>query len=231
MNITPEYLVYGGAACVLFGFIILLFFLLNRVKRIFTALSGSGEQSKKKQHTLGRFLLLIIWIAVFGMVMFYGFFVRTYHQFTLEEPVAELRVLSSDSLQVHTIVLTQFISPDSAITRQFLIKGDQWTVEGDILKWDNWLNFLGLHTQYRLSRLRGRYLSAADEASRKPTVHALVEEEKHPFWQYLYKYGQKLPFVSTVYGNAVFQAPGKNKTYQVLVSTSGFVVREKARVK
>jgi hypothetical protein len=100
-------------------------------------------------------------------------------------------------------------------------------IEGDILKWDNWLNFLGLHTRYRLTRLRGRYLSAQEELYQPKTIYSLVEDENDLFWRYLYKYGPRLPFVSTVYGNAAYQGPEVNRHYLVFVGTSGFIIREK----
>ena len=100
-------------------------------------------------------------------------------------------------------------------------------IEGDILKWDNWLNFLGLHTRYRLTRLRGRYMTTEAEIEQARTIHSLVDDENDPFWRYLYRYGPQLPFVSTVYGNAAYQASGENKHYLIFVGTSGFVVREK----
>jgi len=100
-------------------------------------------------------------------------------------------------------------------------------LEGDILKWDNWLNFLGLHTRYRLTRLRGRYIQVEDEKKKETTLFSLVGDENHPLWRYLYKQSYRLPFVSTVYGNASYQASGKDKHFSIYVSTSGFVVREK----
>ena len=99
-------------------------------------------------------------------------------------------------------------------------------LEGDILKWDDWLNFMGLHTRYRLTRIRGRYLRTTDEMKEQPTIYPLVENENHPLWRYLYDYGPELPMVSTVYGNAVFQTSGKEKRFKIFVGLSGFVVRE-----
>ena len=66
-----------------------------------------------------------------------------------------------------------------------------------------------------------------DEIHQEETAYSLVKEEDHPFWRYLYQYGYKLPMVSTVYGNAVFQTAGKNKHFLIYVSPSGFVAREK----
>ncbi len=99
-------------------------------------------------------------------------------------------------------------------------------LEGDILKWDSFLNFLGLHTRYRLTRLRGRYLKTDEEIHKQATVYSLVPDENHPLWQYLYKFGQKLPLVNSVYGNAVFQTADMEKHFHIFVSTSGFLARE-----
>jgi len=77
-----------------------------------------------------------------------------------------------------------------------------------------------------LTRLRGRYLEAKDEISKKATVYPLIENEDHPLWRYLYKFGHKSPLVSTVYGNSVFQTSGEDNRFLVYVGTSGFIVRQ-----
>ena len=53
-------------------------------------------------------------------------------------------------------------------------------IEGDIIKWKNWLNFLGLHTRYRLTRLQGRYSSVEAEVHQPHTIHSLSEREGDP---------------------------------------------------
>ena len=53
-----------------------------------------------------------------------------------------------------------------------------------------------------------------------------VKQGGHPFWQYLYQYGQKVPFISAVYGNVVYQDCRKNKKYFIYLGTSGFIARE-----
>ena len=171
--------------------------------------------------------MIFLWTAVFGMVLFAGFFFRAYHAFTYEKPVAEIIIRPVDEPETSQITLIQFSEDDSEISRQFLITGDQWMLEGDIIKWDNWLNFLGLHTRYRLTRLRGRYIQTEAEKQKSRTIYPLVENENHPYWRYLYHYGYKFPLISTVYGSAAFQATGKENRFLVFVSTSGFVIRKK----
>lgn len=156
------------------------------------------------------------------MLFFAGFFFQAYHSFTREEPVARVAVESG----TNQVTLTLLGPGEASEPRRYRLLGEQWVLEGDILKWDNWLNFLGLHTRYRLTRLRGRYLRAGDETTRPSTVYSLVKRENHPLWGRLYRTGSRLPFVSTVYGNAVFQFSDKPRSYLVFVGTSGFVVRE-----
>ena len=91
---------------------------------------------------------------------------------------------------------------------------------------EDWLKFLGLGTRYRLTRIRGRYVTTSAEILEKQTVYSLVEDEDHPLWRYLYKYGHSFPFVSTVYGNAAFQNADQGRRYLLSVGSSGFVVRE-----
>jgi hypothetical protein len=219
-------MLYIGAIGVLIGILLLLYYLVRRINWFIRAFSGKKAARPKLLASLRNLITLFLWIAIFGMIMFFGFFLRAYYAFTLEEPVAEVIVQPVGEDETSRVTLIQNVPEDSQITRQFLIKGDQWVLEGDILKWDDWLNFMGLHTRYRLTRIRGRYLRTADEMKEQPTIYSLVENENHPLWRYLYDYGPELPMVSTVYGNAVFQTSGKEKRFKIFVGLSGFVVRE-----
>ena len=219
-------MLYIGAIGVLIGILLLLYYLVRRINWFIRAFSGKKAARPKLLASLRNLVTLFLWIAVFGMIMFFGFFLRAYYAFTLEEPVAEVMVQPVGEDETSRVTLIQYVPADSQIIRQFLIKGDQWVLEGDILKWDDWLNFMGLHTRYRLTRIRGRYLRTADEMKEQPTIYSLVENENHPLWRYLYNYGPDLPMVSTVYGNAVFQTSGKEKRFKIFVGLSGFVVRE-----
>ena len=193
----------------------------NLFKADFVILAGAAG------FLLGLMLLLIfLWTSVFGMLLFAGFFFRAYRAFTLEEPVAEIIIEHREKGGLSSITIIQDEQGGKPKARRFDIAGDQWVLEGDILKWRSWLNFLGLHTRYRLTRLRSRYLQTSDEMTRPSTVHPLVENENNPLWKYLYKYGPRLPMVSTVYGNAVFQTSGEDAIYRVYVGTSGFIARK-----
>jgi hypothetical protein len=171
-------------------------------------------------------LLIFFWTAVFGIVFFAGFFFQAYYAFNREEPVAKVTIAPLPQGQKNIVTLELFGPQNEPEIRKFEISGDQWMLEGDILKWDSWMNFLGLHTRYRLTRLRGRYIRTSDEQTKPAEIYSLVEIEDHPFWGYLYRHGASLPFVSTVYGNAVFQTTEESSSFLVYTTTSGFITRK-----
>jgi hypothetical protein len=226
-KLEPDYLVYAGAIGIFLGLVSFIFFFYRRIRWIIEVLSKKHGTSIGLLASLRNLLLITVWIGLFGMVFFFGFFLRAYHVFNNEEPVAEIIVRPLENAAISKMGLAHFFSTHSQKTRYLFIKGDQWMIEGDIIKWSNWLNFLGMHTRYRLTRLRGRYLNISAEIHQPHTIHSLVEQEDNPLWRYLYKYGPQLPFVSTVYGNAVFQNTENYKHYSIYVGTSGFIVREK----
>jgi hypothetical protein len=223
-TLTPDHLVYAGAVGLLLGLLFLLFFLYHRARRLIEFISIRPRPSPELFKSLRNLFLIALWTSVFGMLLFLGFFLRTYHVFTYEVPVAELVVEPLGHEKGGLVTLVDFSRHS---IKQYEVKGDQWMIEGDIVKWDNWLYLFGLENRYRLTRLSGRYVRTADEANQKRTIHALVKDEDHPLWRYLYEYGQWFPLVDTVYGNAVFQSLLAKRQFQIYIGTSGLIAREK----
>jgi hypothetical protein len=228
---NPDHLLYIGAAGIFLGLVFLIIFIYRRIRWIMRTIARKRTPRPRFFAGLRNLIFILVWTAVLGLVFFIGLFMRAYYAFTYEKPVAEIMTEATQEPDTNLVTLFQSLPEDSQIGKEFLIKGDQWMLEGDILKWDNWLNFLGFNTRYRLTRLRGRYIQFEDEIHQEVTIYSLVKEEDHPLWRYLYKYGYKLPLVSTVYGNAIFQTAGKDRNFLVYVSPSGFVVREKVGIK
>ncbi len=223
--LETDLVLWAGAAGLLAGLVFFLVFLHRRIRFLIKKSAGKSSKPPKLLESLRSLLLIFLWTAVFGMVLFAGFFFRAYRAFTLEEPVAEVVIDFPEEGGLSSITLVQESLRGRRTVRRFDVAGEQWVLEGDILKWNNWLNFLGLHTRYRLTRLRSRYLQTSDEQKKPSTIHALAGDEDHPLWRYLYRYGPRLPLVSTVYGNAVFQSSGEDAVFKVFVTTSGFMAR------
>jgi hypothetical protein len=219
-------LIYIFLVSLLFGIGAFLFLVVNLVGRTIQNIRGKQTKRVRLINNVFNFTLVLLWILFSAAALLLTAFTQSYQSLTKKELVALVRCTALHGTITDMRMELKLVT-DGKIeeARQFIIKGDQWSIEGDILKWDDWLNFLGLHTMYKLTRVRGRYLDTLDEIRRTPTVYSLVEDEENPEWRWLHKYGHELPFVTAVYGNTVFTYPSAEKTYQVYVDTSGFVLR------
>lgn len=218
--------IYVSFVLLVVGFLFLLVFTLNRVRR--TVLRIRNKEIKRVSLTQNAFRLIIIliWILTSAAILFLTAFIQSYQSFTKKELVAIVKCVPLDNykntMQMELTFVKNGKSEDSA---EFILTGDQWAIEGNILKWQDWLNFAGLHTMYKLTRVRGRFVNIQDEVSRSPSVYSLVDEEEDPRWRWLYKYGHKLPLVTAVYGNTVYTYPSKYNVFEIYVTTSGYIAK------
>ncbi|MFQ6112741.1 MAG: hypothetical protein ACE5NG_01490 [bacterium] len=202
-----------------------MFFLFNRIRRTVQRIRRKEVKRISLTQNTFRLILILFWITVSAAGLFLAAFIQSYQSFTREELVASVRCVPFENKQRMQMELTMTQQGQNGITRRFILNGDQWAVEGDILKWDNWMNFMGLHTMYKLTRVRGRFVTTREEVSHSPSAYSLVEKEEDPNWRWLYKYGHKLPFVTAVYGNTVFTYPSDEYVYEIYVTTSGFIAK------
>jgi hypothetical protein len=172
-----------------------------------------------------KLLLIFALTASMLALLFYSALLRSYHAFTGKQLVAVVycQPIHENDFDF-ALELIPIIGETPQDTSKYLLRGDQWAVEGNILKWKDYMNFLGLKTMYRLTRVRGRYLSAKKEASEPSSVYALADEERSQKWKWLYKYGDRLPFVTSAYGNTVYTYPISKREFKIFVTTSGFMV-------
>lgn len=226
--VSDSLLIYGALAMLSVGLLMLIFFIAKRVGRIIGRLRRKPTKRLSAIASTLKLLLILLLISASIALLFLGAFIQSYTAFTQRALVTTIHcktVPGTEDTMVLELVTPQ--SPAIARNRRYLLRGQQWTVEGHILKWDDWLNFLGLRTMYKLTRVRGRYLRADDEMSKPATVYSLVPNEDDPAWRWLYEYGPRLPFVQAVYGNTVFTFPSEAKTFGIYVTTSGFMIAEK----
>ncbi len=106
------------------------------------------------------------------------------------------------------------------------VRGDQVLVDARILKWRYVGNLLGLHTQYELDRLTGRYVDIDDERSLERTVHSLETEKPVDLFDLVQRYSFLTFLVDAEYGSATYIEVQKPARFEVTVSTTGLLVRE-----
>lgn len=221
-------LIYSALGLLTIGLLVLILFIAKRIHRLIRRLQRKPMVRFGFIASTRRLFLILLLISVAIALLFLGAFIQSYTVFTqreLADTVHCTTVPGTEDTMVLELRTPQ--SPTVTQIRRYLLRGHQWTVEGHILKWDDWLNFLGLRTMYKLTRVRGRYLQADDEMSKPATVYSLVPKEDDPGWRWLYRYGPRLPFVQAVYGNTVFTLPSEDKTFYIYVTTSGFMITEK----
>lgn len=106
------------------------------------------------------------------------------------------------------------------------VRGDQVLVDARILKWRYIGNLLGLHTQYELDRLTGRYIDIENERALERTVHALHSKKPLDLYDLVQRYGFLSLLVDAEYGSATYIEVERPARFEVSVSTTGLLVRE-----
>jgi hypothetical protein len=109
--------------------------------------------------------------------------------------------------------------------KAYLVAGNEWMLEGDVIKVSGLLTMAGLHSGYKLTRLEGRFDDPKSEANSKHTVVALSGGDDG-VWQAAHTFsGVLAPFIDAEYGNAVFAGPG---TWNIYVSQTTLWAKEVA---
>ncbi|NIO04429.1 MAG: hypothetical protein GTN74_07370 [Proteobacteria bacterium] len=204
--------VLGGILLIFHAFRLLPFSRRERTKGglIFQAMKALASACV---FLLGLFLLMVV------------LFAQTYEAFTREEPVARVQCVSVEGLDYDMVLRFVPIGGEQeGFPRLFRLRGDQWAVGGHILQWHPWLNILGLHTGYRITRIEGRYLKPEDELSEPRTVFDMGNSRTEVMWRWLYRHHDEIPFVGAVYGSTAYTFPGEDRTFVVTVTLSGFKV-------
>jgi len=193
--------------CVIFLF---AFFASLRKKRFFGAV---------RNFTFA--VLMLTLSLLFGTI---SISIQGYNALTREELAATVEIFPVSK----QIFMARITFPDSS-EKQFKLEGDEFYIDAHILKWKSLANLLGLHTFYELDRIAGRYTDIEDETNKNRTVYSVAEDKlidafvlrlKYPFLSFL---------VDAEYGSASFITTNAHKNLQIMVSTTGLLIRDKEK--
>ena len=166
-----------------------------------------------------RSLLGLLLLALAGLAGTIVVGLRGYRALTLEvlaatvttEPVSPQRFRA-------TIVF-----PDKRLA-MYELAGDAFYMDARILKWHPFANLVGLHTDFELDRVAGRYNSVVDERTKPHTTYELARPGLVDLF-FLARRQLLGPLVDAEYGSAAFIAAGGPAQYEVRVSTTGLLMR------
>jgi hypothetical protein len=166
-------------------------------------------------------LLILLAVSILWMTLL----VQTYLGLTSDITVARVHASTITNLPHMMSVELILYDGDGKQTSDntYFVQGDRWMLQGNIIKFPTWLNILGVHSGYKLTRLEGQYDDPNDESNLKHTVVTLNGGDDN-FFKTVYKQAWSSPFVDAAYGNAVI-IPADGHTYNVLVSETGLYAK------
>ena len=193
---------------------LLLFFLL--VKRL-------RNKRKKVLICLIHFLIVVIFALISSIFILLYVSLKGYEHFAYNKPIfsIECPIKEDDSFVIKFIPL----DGEENEARFYRVKGQQFVIEGHIIKWENFFVTVGMKPLYQVTRLTGRYVSINDEKEKERSVYEIAEETK--VWRWLMKYGEKIPGIDAVYGISSFKDAVENKELIVHITHNAFVIKEK----
>ena len=167
-----------------------------------------------------RLLLVLALVALTAFSIALG----AYRAFSHEELVAIVRCEKLNRPGEFLLEVTPMEDEIPGITQRYEMAGDQWSIGGDVLKWEPWLAFAGLKSRHKLTRLSSRYWTAQAEMT-QPRKDYDLNGGTSPVWRWFYSSGTPLPFIDAVYGNAAYVPVQPGRRWGVYVTHSGYFIR------
>jgi hypothetical protein len=162
-------------------------------------------------------LLFFVLAALLGTI---SVATQGYRALTREELAATV-VVRPTAPQEFTALVT---FPDGRDT-MFVLRGDQVYVDAHILKWKPIANILGLHTAYELDRIGGRYLDIEHERDSARTIFSLSAAKPVDMFTLRRRWAAFTPLLDAEYGSGTFVTADHRDSLEVLVSTTGLLIR------
>ena len=166
--------------------------------------------------SLAGLVLLLLGVLGWGVVL--G--TRGYRALTREVVAATVTTRTTGPRSFRAVVERPGSPPDT-----FRIAGDQLYVDAHVLKWRPWVNLIGVHTGYRLTRIGGRYRSLEAERSAERTVYDLSDGPPIDVLGTLDGLPVLGRMVDATYGSGAFVPAGESGSFEVRVTTSGLLIR------
>lgn len=163
-------------------------------------------------------LLLIISGALFAVI---GLSISAYKSLTNEQLAANIHI---EEVSPQNYLAS--LSTDDGIVKNFKILGDQFYIDAKIIKWHYLTNALGFKTVYQLDRLGGRYIDIEQEQSEPRSLYKLEESLSFDLFELQKRFPILQKLVDAKYGSASYLEAKDDTNYQVLVSTTGLLIRE-----
>lgn len=179
-----------------------------------------------KRFSLANCFLPLVVSAVALALLYATLMIQTYVSLSSDVLVARVqeRNIANMALPTMSIALTLYDQAGHITSEKtYLVAGNEWTLQGDIVKVSSVLNLAGLHSGYKLTRLEGRF---DDPTLERHAAHTVVElgGGDDGFFQVSHGLNSLIaPFIDAEYGNGVIAGTG---SFNVYVSQTGLWAKE-----
>jgi len=192
------------------GFLCILFLLA------FIAASRKRKVLGAVRNFTFAFLMLVL-VLLFATITVS---LKGYQALTHEELAATVEIIPVSDQKF----IARFTYPDSTVSK-FELAGDELYVDAHILKWKSFANLFGLHTFYELDRIAGRYSEIEEETSKDRTVFSLAEKKMVNIFDLRLEHELLSFLLDAEYGSASFVNVSKSAKFNIMVSTTGLLIR------
>jgi hypothetical protein len=144
----------------------------------------------------------------------------TYQRLSFEQPAGELQLTRTGDREFNAL-----LTYPSGARANFALRGDEWQIDSQVLKWHAFANLVGFDTVYRLERIGGRYTRVEDERSQPRSVYSLNTPQLIDPWDLVHRFHSWVPWMDALYGSATFLPMADGALYEIKVSQSGLVAR------
>ena len=162
----------------------------------------------------------LLFLALAALLTTISVATQGYRALTREELAATIVVRPTAPHQF----VAQVTFPDGRDT-MFVLSGEQVYVDAHILKWKPIANILGLHTAYELDRIGGRYIDLEHERDSARTIFSLSKRKRVDMFTLRRRWAAFAPLLDTEYGSGTFVTAERPDSLEVLVSTTGLLIR------
>ncbi|GAA5232815.1 hypothetical protein FOZ76_01800 [Verticiella sediminum] len=192
---------------------------------------GRGQPSAwqpRKPHLIRRtFGLLLVLLALALAAL--AFSVHRYLQLFHDRPVAAIELRQEGPQRYRANVMLVDDAGRASRLAQYLLQGDAWMIDAQVLRWRLPAALAGVPSLYRLERISGRYDELAQERNGERTVYELQEGDPVlDMFSLKQRYPRWLPFVDAQYGSATWMPMHDDARYVVLFNDRGGLLAKPA---
>jgi len=194
---------------------------------LFALINGFGARRRWRERRRFSACHRSLWVLVFVLLALLGAFAATallgYRRLTEETTLALIQARQIEPQRFS--VRMDF--PDGT-HRGFELSGDQWQLDARVIKWDPRAVMLGAPALYRIDRISGRYIDAAQEGERRRSVVPLAEPGIIDLFDVKRLYPDWIPWLDTDYGSAAYLPLVDGGEYRVSLAPAGGLVARAA---